>query len=127
MNDARRPRRVAELLRLHLTQSLAREIDDPRLSSLVVTDIAVPDDLSVAHISVRLLVGDEDQKLRRAALSSLKKAAGRLRRSLAPRLGLRRVPALNFNYDTGHDAARRVEELLHEIAREPGASDPEEE
>lgn len=116
MSDARRPKRVAELLRAHLTDALTRELGDPRLSALVVTTVEVPDDLSSAHIGVRLLVGDDDPKLRRAALSTLSKVSSRLRRSLGPRLGLRRVPELRFSYDAGHDATRRVEELLREIA-----------
>jgi ribosome-binding factor A len=119
MSDGRRAKRVAEQLRAHLTSALTREVADPRLHGLVVTAVSVPDDLSIAHISVRLLVGDEDPKLRRDALSTLEKVRPRLRRTLGPRLGLRRVPELRFAYDEGHDAARRVEELLQEIAREP--------
>ncbi|HWZ92832.1 MAG TPA: ribosome-binding factor A, partial [Polyangiaceae bacterium] len=67
---------------------------------------------------VRLLVGDEDPKNRSKALKSLARGAGRLRRLIAPRLELRRSPELRFHYDTGHDAARRVEEILHEIKRD---------
>jgi ribosome-binding factor A len=122
MSDARRPRRVAELLRLHLTTALTRELADPRLSSLVVTDVEVPPDLSFARIAVRLLVGDDDPKQRKAAVATLQRVSKRLRASLAPRLGLRRVPELRFEYDAGHDATRRVEEILAEIAREPSGS-----
>jgi ribosome-binding factor A len=122
MSDARRPRRVAEQLRLHLTNALSRELADPRLISLVVTNVDVPPDLSFARVSVRLMVGDDDPKQREAAVSTLQRAARRLRSSLAPRLGLRRVPELRFEYDAGHDATRRVEELLAEIAREPNGS-----
>ncbi len=118
MTDGRRPRRVAELLRSHLTDLLSREIADPRLSALVVTDVFVPDDLSIANVGVRLLVGDDDPKLRRDVVATLKKATTRLRRSLGPRLKLRRVPDLRFDYDDGHDKSRRVEELLHEIEEE---------
>ena len=122
MSDARRPRRVAEQLRLYLTNALSRELADPRLSSLVVTSVDVPDDLSFAHVSVRLMVGDDDPKQRQAAVASLQRAAKRLRSSVAPRLGLRRVPELRFAYDAGHDATRRVEEILAESARAPSGS-----
>lgn len=117
--DGRRGRRVAELLRSHLTEALRREIDDPELSEIVVTEVGVTDDLSVARIAVRLLVGDDDEKKRRRVLKHLHRASGRLRRAIAPRLELRRAPELSFSYDTGHDASRRVEELLHEIEKEP--------
>ena len=123
MSDGRRPKRVAELLRMHLTDALRSELGDPRLGSVVVTDVTVPDDLSFARISVRLLVGDDEPAQRRSAVYTLERAASRLRRSLGPRLGLRRIPELRFVYDDGHDKARRVEQLLDEIAREPSAKD----
>jgi ribosome-binding factor A len=118
--DGRRAQRVATLLRSYLTEALTREIADPRLLSLVVTSVTVPDDLAVARIGVRLLSGDEDPEQRRSALRAVRRAASRLRRGVGPRLGLRRVPELQFFYDTGHDASRRVEELLQEIAKERG-------
>ena len=120
--DGRRGKRVAELLRAHLADLLRREVDDPRLAALVITSVEVTDDLMSARIGARLLIGDEDPKARAAVLKSLAKGAGRLRRLIAPRLELRRAPELRFHYDAGHDASRRVEELLHEIHEEERAS-----
>jgi ribosome-binding factor A len=117
-SDGRRGKRVAELIRAHLAELMRREVDDPRLAALVITTVEVTDDLMSARIGVRLLVGDEDEKSRKAALKSLARGAGRLRRLIAPRLELRRSPELRFHYDTGHDASRRVEEILHEIERD---------
>jgi ribosome-binding factor A len=121
--DGRRTRRVAEALRSHLAEALSREVADPRLASVVITTVTVSDDLSVARIGVRLLVGDDDPAIRRAMVESLARATHRLRRVVAPRLRLRRAPELRFAYDTGHDASRRVEELLDEIHQAPGARD----
>jgi len=115
--DGRRGKRVAELIRAHLAELMRREVDDPRLAALVITTVEVTDDLMSARIGVRLLVGDEDPKARASALKSLARGAGRLRRLVAPRLELRRSPELRFHYDTGHDASRRVEEILSEIKR----------
>jgi ribosome-binding factor A len=114
-SDGRRGKRVAELIRAHLAELIRREVDDPRLAALVITTVDVTDDLMSARIGVRLLVGDEDPKVRANALKSLGRGASRLRRLIAPRLELRRSPELRFHYDTGHDASRRVEEILHEI------------
>ncbi|HEX3776075.1 MAG TPA: 30S ribosome-binding factor RbfA [Polyangiaceae bacterium] len=117
--DGRRGKRVAELIRMHLADLLRREIDDPRLAALVITTVEVTDDLMSARVGVRLLIGDDEPKNRKSALQSLGRGASRLRRLIAPRLELRRAPELRFHYDTGHDAARRVEEILQEIKREP--------
>lgn len=116
--EGMRGRRVAETIKHHLTSSLTREVQDRRLAQLVITAVDVPDDLGVARVFVRLLVGDEDQAARRATLAALGRVSARLRRSLAPRLRLKRVPELKFVYDTGLDHARRVDELLREIADE---------
>jgi ribosome-binding factor A len=124
-SDGRRVKRVAERVRAYLGEALSRHIDDPRLVSLVVTHVELTDDLSLARIDVRLL-GDDSPELRRRALAALRGAASRLRRELGPRLALRRVPELRFVYDTGLDAARRVSEILNEIAEEnAGRGDPE--
>ena len=116
--DGRRGKRVAELMRAYLAELMRREVDDPRLSAVVITTVEVTDDLMSARIGVRLLVGDEDPKVRAVVMKSLSKGAGRLRRLIAPRLELRRSPELRFHYDAGHDASRRVEQLLHEIEAE---------
>ncbi len=113
--EGRRGKRVAELIRMHLSAALSRELGDPKLSSLVLTSVEVTDDLQSARIGVRLLIGDQDPKERKAAMTRLERASGRLRRLVAPRLELRRAPELRFHYDAGHDASRRVEEILHEI------------
>ena len=123
--DGRRGKRVAELIRAYLAELMRREIDDPRLSAVVITTVEVTDDLMSARVGVRLLIGDEDPKIRAVVLKSLARGAGRLRRLIAPRLELRRSPELRFHYDAGHDASRRVEELLEEIKRDgngPGDS-----
>ncbi|HVU03307.1 MAG TPA: 30S ribosome-binding factor RbfA [Polyangiaceae bacterium] len=110
-----RARRVAAQVRARITEALAREVSDPALAGLVVSDVTLPDDLGLVWVKVRLLVGGEDEKKRRTALRSLERAAGRIRRGLGPSLRLKRVPELRFVYDTGPDASDRVEELLAEI------------
>ena len=119
--DGRRGKRVAELIRAHLAELMRREVDDPRLAAVVITTVEVTDDLMSARIGVRLLVGDEDPKARATVLKSLARGGARLRRLIAPRLELRRSPELRFHYDAGHDASRRVEELLHEIRQDEQA------
>lgn len=123
MTDSRRPRRVAEDLRSTLADALRRRIADPRLSTLVLSEVTVLDDLSAAHVKVRLLSREATDAERKAAMRQLERVAPRLRRAVGSKLRLRRVPDLRFSYDTGPDAAERVEELLAEIAREPKGED----
>ncbi|HEX3593538.1 MAG TPA: 30S ribosome-binding factor RbfA [Polyangiaceae bacterium] len=113
-----RARRVATQLRARLVELLAREVGDPTLSGVVVTSVELPDDLSIARVKTRLLVGGENEERRRQCVRALSRASTRLRRALGRSLKLKRVPELRFMYDTGVDAAQRVDELLAEIAED---------
>ena len=118
-DDSRRIQRVAGLLRLHLTDALHRELGDPELLSLVVTDVEVSRDLSVSSIRVRRLSTTDSPEARKSMLARLRKVTPRLRHVLGQKLDLRKVPELRFFYDEGEDARGRVEALLGEIAQEP--------
>ncbi len=126
-SDGRRPRRVAEELRAHLGVALRAELADPRLAGIVITRVELGPDLAVGHVFVRLLVGDEDPKRRRGVVRALSGAAARLRRGLGPKLKLRRVPELRFNYDEHPDHRARVEQLLEEIQHDASEEAPHEE
>ncbi len=117
--EGRRSKRVAERIRATLAVQLTRDLADPSLAGLVITDVSVPDDLAVARVSVRLLVGDSPSA-RRRVVDHLQRACGRLRRAIGPELGLRRMPELRFLYDDGIDATKHVESILAEIKRESG-------
>ena len=121
--DGRRPRRVAEHIREALARALQSELSDPRLVGVVITKVDVGADLALARCSVRLLVGDEDSRKRRAVVVALTGAAPRLRRRLGPAPGLKRVPELRFEYDLAPDCRARVDELLQEIERERSEED----
>lgn len=116
-----RGRRVAELIKQHLTDALLRELGDRRLQNLVVTEVELPDDLGTARVLVRSLQ-EADEAERRQTMRALARVASRLRKSLAPKLRLKRVPELKFAYDVGADHARRVDELLREIESESAAT-----
>jgi ribosome-binding factor A len=124
--DARRPKRVAELMRTYITELITRDLGDEKLALVVITSLTVTDDLSLARIGVRRLGDDGTERARKELVRSIGRAAPRLRRALGPRLGLRRVPELRFEYDLGQDKAQRVDELLAEIASERDRTKPDE-
>ena len=110
-----RPERVAERMKREIAVILARELRDPRLSSLVsVTDVEVTQDLSFARVFVSVLEGGLS---RQQALEGLGHAAGFIRHQLAPRLGLREVPELRFVHDDSIERGARVEEILRKLER----------
>jgi len=125
MSDGRRIRRVEEAVRAHVAGALLTDVRDQRLAGLVITRIQVTADLGIARIGVRMLVGDEDTRVREDVIRALKRAGGRLRQGLGGKIRMKKTPELKFYYDAGHDAERRVEELLHEIALERGDAESE--
>lgn len=110
--------RVGEQLKVALADLLTRDVSDPRLLGVVVTRVELTDDLGMLTAHVRMLVGGDDEKTRKATLTALHRASGMLKRELASRVKTRIVPDLRFFYDSGKDRQARVEELLREIETE---------
>lgn len=106
---------MAETLRQVITESLAREIRDPRVGFVTVTGVIVSGDLSHARIMVSV-VGEDGDKTR--ALEGLQSAAGFLRSRAARALTTRSVPELHFELDRGLEHAARINELLNTIRKE---------
>lgn len=111
----RRPEQVAEVLRQVVTDTLAREVRDPRVGFVTVTAVEVTGDLS--HATVRVSVPG-DEAARERALEGLRSAAGFFRSRAARSLTTRTVPELHFEADRGLEHAARIDALLNRIRRE---------
>lgn len=107
-----RTERIAEQLREEVSQILATEVADPDVGLVTVTRVKVTPDLSLARVYWTLL-GDAAERKR--TVKALQRAASFVRRVLASRVTLRRVPEVHFQYDEGLAAHQRVEEILHEL------------
>jgi ribosome-binding factor A len=112
---SRRPEQVAGTIRQVIADALAREVRDPRVGFVTVTNVLVTNDLSHARVLVSV-PGDDAEKTR--ALQGLQSAAGFLRSRAARALTTRTVPELHFELDKGVEHAARIEELLETIRRE---------
>jgi len=113
-----RKHRIAGAIRRHLSSELAREVADPRLFSLAISGVELTPDLSLAKVSVRLMMGGDEDEARRAAMTALGRIAPGLRSSLSPVLRMRRVPELRFFYDEAADINAEIEGVLRDIQRE---------
>jgi ribosome-binding factor A len=116
----RRQRRVAEQVHRDLSLLLMREVRDPRLEGVTITEVRVTPDLLIARIFFTVLGKEED---RQEALAGLESAAGFLRTQLAQGLRLRSVPELIFELDRSAEYGQRIEDLLSQIASENPAED----
>jgi ribosome-binding factor A len=107
-----RLQRIADRIRQELSEMLIREISDPRLGLIYVTDVKVDKELAYADVFVSALEGHERSK---EVLSGLESASGFMRRTLAGRVDLRVFPRLRFHWDPTPENADHVEKLLAEL------------
>jgi ribosome-binding factor A len=116
-----RPDKVGEQIRIELTQLLARDVRDPAVGFITLTKVAVTPDLQLARVYYTSM-GDEK------GLRETEKALGRalpfLRRQIAQRVRLRRVPELEFFFDKSVAQQDRIEQILQELKAEADARPP---
>lgn len=118
-----RPERVADQIRTELGDLLAREVKDPGIGFVTITEVRVTANLQFARVYYSAL-GDE--RRREEASRALKRATPFLRRRIAERLRLRRAPELDFRSDDSLDRQARIEEILRELhAAEPAPEPPD--
>ncbi len=105
--------RVAGLIQRVVATALQRELRDPRLAHVTITEVRVTNDLQIARIYWTYL-GSEGHELgqRKRAKQALKQSAGRLRSLVGRKAGLRLTPQLEFIYDEVPEEAHEVEDVL---------------
>jgi ribosome-binding factor A len=107
-----RMRRVDEAVREVLSDALGhRDLKDPRIGFVTVTDVKTSADLRHARVYVSVL-GDETE--RADTLAGLASAHGLLQQSIARELRLKRTPTLEFVFDASIDRGMRITELLED-------------
>ena len=110
-----RPERLAELIKQEVFTILTKEVSDPRIGFITITDVKVSGDLRHANIFVSIL-GDE--KKRQDGIKGLDSATSFIRGELGHRLELRIVPEIIFKLDHSVARAARIEEIIHDLNKE---------
>lgn len=108
-----RTARLDELMREEISSVLRREVDDPRIGFVTVTDVEVTPDLSHANVWVSI-IGSEEEK--RQTLRALTHAMPFVRQQLG-KLRLRRIPALHVREDQTAAQGTRILQILDELER----------
>lgn len=107
-----RLQRIADRIRLELSEMLIREINDPRLKQIYVTDVKIDRELAYADIFVSAVEGVSRSK---DVLAGLEAASGFIKRTLASRVELRAFPRIRFHWDMTPENADRIEKVLAEL------------
>jgi ribosome-binding factor A len=110
-----RSERTADTLKEEIAQIVGYELEDPRLTSVTVTDVRLSADKRAARVYVTV-AGDEAEH--KSALAALKHAAPYVRKQLGLALKLPRTPEIYFVRDRVEEEGERVDQLLQEIERD---------
>ncbi|MGD0004874.1 MAG: 30S ribosome-binding factor RbfA [Anaerolineaceae bacterium] len=114
--------RIADRIREELSEMIIKEVKDPRVEMITITDVKVDRELAFADIFISAVEGSQRSQ---EVLEGLQSAAGFLRHNLAARIDLRVFPKLRFHWDPTPERADHIEQLLASIHKESDQKKPE--
>ena len=107
-----RAERVGELIQRELSKIIQKEIKDPRIGILTISEVRATKDLAYAKVYVSMLAKSEHEILE--AVKVLNHAAGFLRTQLAKTIKLRKIPELTFLFDKSVTEGPKLVALIDE-------------
>jgi len=118
MPQGHRPDRLGDQIRTEVSDILAREVHDPGVGFVTITRVSLTADLQIARVYYTTMAAGPARK---DTARALERATPFVRRQLAGRLSLRRMPELEFRFDQSIEQHARIEELIHEIHEQDAA------
>ena len=117
--------RVAQELQKEVAIILQREVKDPRIGMVTVSDVEVTKDLSYAKVFVTFLFDHGDAAIEQG-MKALEKASPYIRTLLGKAMRLRIVPELRFMYDRSLVEGMRMSNLVTDVIRQDQAKHKDE-
>lgn len=104
--------RVAEQIQKDLAELIPRELRDPRLGFVTLTDIELTPDYAYATVYFSVLTGSAEDSER-----ALNDSAGYLRNLIFKKMHIHTVPTLRFKHDVsverGAEMSRLIDDALN--------------
>jgi ribosome-binding factor A len=122
MPQGHRPDRLGDQIRTEVSDILAREVHDPGVGFVTITRVGLTADLQIARVYYTTMAAGPARK---DTARALQRTTPFVRRQLAGRLGLRRMPELEFRFDQSIEQHARIEELIHDIHEQDAAREAE--
>lgn len=95
-----------------ISTTIQREIKDPQVGFVTITEVNITNDLSFATVYFTTIAAQGRQD---NALNALNRAKGFIKRELARQVKIRKLPDLIFKYDEALDYGNKIDILLHKI------------
>ncbi len=108
-----RAKRVGQQIQRALSELIRRELRDPRLGMITLTDVRMSPDLSYAKVYYSVLGADPH-----LAQQILTQAADMLRGPLGRALGIRHSPELRFTQDELIESGARLSALINRAVKD---------
>jgi ribosome-binding factor A len=114
MVDHARARRLGVRIREIVASALKKQVKDPRLGMVTITEVKVTPDLREATVFYTVL---GDHAAEAGSSAALRSATGVLRSAVGRETGIRFTPILAFQLDHIPESAKHIEELLEQARR----------
>lgn len=112
-----RAERVAQQIQKEVAQIIQRELKDPRIGMVTISEVEMSRDLSYAKIFISALLQEEEKA--QQSVKQLNKLAPLVRSMLAKQMRkMRIVPNLKFVLDTSLSEGIRMSELVDKAIAE---------
>lgn len=107
-----RPDRIAQRIKFEVSEIIRKEVDDPRIGFVTITNVEVSKDLSSSKIHFSVL-GEE--KAKKESMKGLQSAKKFIRGRLGEKLKTRIVPNIIFDYDDSIEKASNLFDLMKNL------------
>ena len=105
--------RVGMEIKREINEILKLKVRDPRVQGVTITDVHMTGDLSLAKIyyTIHSTLASDHQK----AQTGLEKATGTIKRELARKLTMYKIPDLVFEKDQSIEYGNKIDEMLRNL------------
>ncbi|PUU93964.1 30S ribosome-binding factor RbfA [Halanaerobium sp.] len=104
--------RVGELLKEEISQIVLREMKDPRIGFVSVTDVEVSGDLRHAKVFISVYGSDKEKE---ETLEGLHQAKGFVRKLVGERIKIHHTPEIIFRYDDSIENGVHISEIIKDL------------
>lgn len=104
--------RVGELLKEEISQIVLREMKDPRIGFVSITDVEVSGDLRHAKVFISVY-GTEKEK--EETLAGLQQAQGFVRKLVGERVKIHHTPEIIFRYDDSIENGVHISNIIKDL------------
>ncbi len=112
MSQGKRTERISNLIKHELAEAVTKNLCDPRIGFVTITEVRMSDDLKYARVFYSV-IGNSEQCME--TQKGLEEARGYLQHHLAQALKLRFTPLLSFAYDPTLEEGGKIDTIIDQI------------